>query len=81
MTVFKDEIRAVLESEMSGIKSEIQGAKMELSNFKAAIKNEVTAMGNTMEMERGLSGCSDDIVALQRTVQRLSTQVTALEDK
>ena len=38
MTVFKDEIRAVLESEMSGIKSEIQGTKIELSNFKAAIK-------------------------------------------
>lgn len=80
-TIFKDEVQAVLESEMSVIKLEIQAAKTELSNFKAAIKNEVTMMENTMEeVEKGLSGCSDDIV-LQRSVQQLSTQVAALEDK
>lgn len=80
--VFKDEVRAVLESEMSAIKLEIQAAKTELAYFKVAIKNEVAAMGNTMEeMEKGLSGCSDDVAILQRTVQQLSTQVAALEDK
>lgn len=47
--VFKDEVRAVLESEMSAIRIEIQAAKTELANFKVAIKNEVAVMGNTME--------------------------------
>lgn len=81
VAVFKDEVQAVLESEMSAIKLETQAAKTELANFKVAIKNDVAAMGNTMEeMEKGLSGCSDDVAIPQRTVQRLSPQVAALED-
>uniref|UniRef100_A0A3B4C811 Reverse transcriptase domain-containing protein n=1 Tax=Pygocentrus nattereri TaxID=42514 RepID=A0A3B4C811_PYGNA len=81
-SIFKDEIRVVFESEISAIKQEMQDAKTEISNFKTDIRKDVEAMENTMEqMERGLSGCSDDVVALQRTVQQLSNQVAALEDK
>lgn len=82
VAVFKDEIRTVLESEMSTIKLEIQAAKTELIGFKAAIQNQVTGMENTMkEMEKGLSRCSNDVTELQNTVHQLSAQVTALEGK
>ncbi|KAL7870622.1 hypothetical protein SRHO_G00081190 [Serrasalmus rhombeus] len=81
-SIFKDEIRVVFESEIYAIKQEMQAAKTEISNFKTDIRKDVAAMENTTEqMERGLSGCSDDVVALQRTVQQLSNQVAALEDK
>lgn len=63
VNIIKADVRFVLENEMPAIKVEIQAAKTEI------FKNEVAVMGNGIEqMDKGLSGYTDDAVALQRTI-------------
>lgn len=80
--LFKSELHSAMTENLSSIKSELQTVKAELSANIAAINTEVNELrGTVSDMEGSLSACTDDIVSLQSKVDKLSTQLIAVENK
>ncbi|KAL7371806.1 hypothetical protein ABVT39_005465 [Epinephelus coioides] len=80
--IFKSELRAALGEDLSTIKSELQVVKTQLSTDRAATHAELDALKSTIEeMQQALSGCTDDIAALQKENQSFKAELAKLDDK
>ncbi|KAK7940160.1 hypothetical protein WMY93_003486 [Mugilogobius chulae] len=80
--LFQSELAKVIAKEFGEVKMEMQAVRVEIANSTATFRSELdTIKTSVSDIEQGLSGCSDDITALQESVQRLEKHVTALQDK
>lgn len=80
--IIKTELQEVLGDALSPIKTELQAVKAQLTCDKAATDAKVAKLADTVgDMEVARSGCTDDIVDMKRTVERLAAKVNSLEDK
>ena len=80
--IIKLEIREVLEREMARLRGDINMVKTELQSYQSSVAKELALLRNiTSDMEKSLSSCTDDIVALQREVKHLQTQSESLQNK
>lgn len=67
---------------MEGFRGDINVVRAELRSYQNLITTELATLKSTTgEMERCLSSCTDDIVTLQREVERLKAQSESLQDK
>lgn len=82
MGIFKSELETALTNNLTQIKSELHSVKTELSASITAIRSEVDALKVTVaDMEGPLSSCTDEVVSLKSNLDRLSTQVLALDSR
>ncbi|MCI4378198.1 hypothetical protein PGIGA_G00213240 [Pangasianodon gigas] len=79
--VFHTELKNVLANEFDTVKSELQAVKSEIASNASALRSDLETIRTTIsDMERGLSGCSDDITVLQNTVHKLEKNVESLQE-
>jgi len=81
-TLFQTELRSIMAKEFDGVRSELQAVRQEIANNTSAFRSELEVIKTTVsDMERGLSGCSDDVTELQNSVRRLEGNVQNLQEK
>ena len=78
----KQELQTALGENLISMKSELQVVKAELTVSITSIQAEVGALLRTVAgVEAALSACSDDIVALQTKVEKMSAEMIKLDDR
>lgn len=81
-TLFQTELKSIMSKEFDGIRSELQAVRQEIANNTSAFRSDLEVIRTTVsDMERGLSGCSDDITELQNSVRKLEENVQNLQEK
>lgn len=82
VAIFKTELQAALNDNLTSIKSELQTLKTDLSGSISSVKSDVEGLKVTVtEMEQSLSTCSDDIAALRSKVDCLSKECVRLDNR
>lgn len=80
--IFKAELHSALGNDLSTIKSELMAMKTDLSGKITSIESDVTGLKNTVgDMEESLTTCTNDIVTIQRKMDRLSAELVKMENK
>lgn len=80
--LFQREVTKVIMSEIEGVKAELRSVKQEIANNTVALRSDLDTVKTTVsDIERGLSGCSDDITTLQSKVCKLEKTVETLQEK
>uniref|UniRef100_A0AAR2JRM7 L1 transposable element RRM domain-containing protein n=1 Tax=Pygocentrus nattereri TaxID=42514 RepID=A0AAR2JRM7_PYGNA len=80
--LFQTEFKSIMAEEFNGVKSELQAVRQEIASNTSALRSDLDLIRTTVsDMERGLSGCSDDITELQNTVRKLEENVQSLQEK
>lgn len=81
-SVIKKELKNVLADDFDAIKSELQTMRTEIASNTAAMHSDIEQMKeNIKDVEGGLSTWSDEMVTLQATVTKLTSQVDDLKEK
>lgn len=81
-TLFQTELKSIMAKEFDGVKLELQAVRQEIANNTSAFRSELEVIRTTVsDMERGLSGCSDDIMELQNSVRKLEENFQNLQEK
>lgn len=81
-TLLRAELKTVLVDEFNSMRSELQAVKTEVVGNIALLHSDLETMKKTvMDMEHGLSACSDGVTSLQASVSKLETAVAGLQEK
>lgn len=71
--LFQREVTKVIMSEIEGVRAELRSVKQEIANNTVALRSDLDTIKTTvLDMERGLSGCSDNTTTLQTKVRKLA---------
>lgn len=81
-TLSQTELKSIMSKEFDGVRSELQAVRQEIAYNTSAFRSDLEVIITTVsDMERGLSGCSDDITELQNSVRKLEENVQNLQEK
>ncbi|KAJ0028894.1 hypothetical protein NQD34_003891 [Periophthalmus magnuspinnatus] len=81
--LFQSELAKIIVKEFGDVKTEMmQIVRSEIASSTTILRSQLDTIQSTVsDMEQGLSGCSDQIVTLQDSVQQLEKKVAVLQDK
>uniref|UniRef100_A0A669E9G4 L1 transposable element RRM domain-containing protein n=1 Tax=Oreochromis niloticus TaxID=8128 RepID=A0A669E9G4_ORENI len=81
-TIIQQEVRSALADSFDSLKRDIQDVKAEINSNTTAIRAELDQVrANVKSVEAGLSNWSDEMVAVQDTMESLTKEVKALKHK
>lgn len=80
--IIRDELKRSLTEDFTALKAELQSVRAEIANNTSALGSRLATIENdVVDVQNGLSGWSDEVVALQSTVEEIKREMKSLKEK